>query len=205
MPTLPGMPGVRLSAVQVSLRRLLRLLNVTGSSPGFDLSSAVVPIVDVSRLVELEGDRANYLRPDIESDGYMGEAEVAASVGNPDLIQLWNPIGSGVVVLLQSASAFHSQVSDLMLRYSGVQAANLHANVMRSKSGFGAHPTLQLRWQNAPQGGLLQRRTYAANTTSIWEFLEPIRIRPGVGVAIETISLNLNLTANFECRVVPEV
>lgn len=47
---LPGLPGVALDAVQVSLQPLITLLQVK-TSRGFDLSSAIVPTVDVSDLI----------------------------------------------------------------------------------------------------------------------------------------------------------
>lgn len=50
---LPGAPGVKLDPVQVSLQPLIRLLNVK-TAQGFDLSSAIVPVVDVSKLIEGE-------------------------------------------------------------------------------------------------------------------------------------------------------
>lgn len=49
------LPGVILSGVQVSLQRLLRMLQVKGGTGSFDLSSAIVPMVDVTKLVEAEG------------------------------------------------------------------------------------------------------------------------------------------------------
>lgn len=45
---------VFLSRVQVSLQRLMQLLDVKGGDAGFDLSSAIVPVVDVTRLLEAE-------------------------------------------------------------------------------------------------------------------------------------------------------
>lgn len=52
------LPGVILSGVQVSLNRLLRMLQVKGGTGSFDLSSAIVPTVDVTHLLEAEGNLA---------------------------------------------------------------------------------------------------------------------------------------------------
>jgi len=50
-----GTPEIELHDVQVSLDRLIALLDVKGGRPGFRMSSAVVPVVDVTQLVERSG------------------------------------------------------------------------------------------------------------------------------------------------------
>lgn len=50
-----GIPEIELHDVQVSLDRLIALLDVKGGRPGFIMSSAVVPVVDVTQLVERSG------------------------------------------------------------------------------------------------------------------------------------------------------
>jgi len=52
MKRLPGAQGIVLSDVQVSLQDLLALLEVKGGTGSFDLSSAIVPVVNVGELLE---------------------------------------------------------------------------------------------------------------------------------------------------------
>lgn len=62
-----GLPQIELSSVHVSLRRLLNLLNVKGRT-SFLLSGAVVPIADVTSLIEGEAGLLSSVN-DIAFDG----------------------------------------------------------------------------------------------------------------------------------------
>lgn len=95
---LSPVPGITLSGVQVSLQNLIKLLQIKGRNPGFDLSSAVVPIVDISRLIELEYGAP--LAPDQFGDEYVCMVVSAnGSVGPPvvpNIVQIFNPASSPV-------------------------------------------------------------------------------------------------------------
>lgn len=60
---LPSFGPIDLRAVQIDLQRLVDLLEVKGRGRGFDLSTAIVPVVDVGQIMELAGDREGFLRP----------------------------------------------------------------------------------------------------------------------------------------------
>lgn len=59
----PFFGPIDLRAVQIDLQRLVDLLEIKGRGRGFDLSTAIVPTVDVGQIMELTAQREGFLRP----------------------------------------------------------------------------------------------------------------------------------------------
>jgi hypothetical protein len=95
-------PGIEIQDVQVSLHRLLKLLRSTGRSTGFGLSSAVVPVVDVRRLIEeeeqgsLDPSRGDPLE-------FYADGSVPGGAAFQSTYQIFNPVGSKVMIQLLNA------------------------------------------------------------------------------------------------------
>jgi len=99
---IPDYARVPVQDVQVSLHRLLRLLRSTGRSSGFLLSGAVVPTIDVRALIELEEGGALDNSEGDTSEMY-GSAAMIGGAGFQAVTQIFNPLGSGVMLQVLSA------------------------------------------------------------------------------------------------------
>lgn len=59
----PFFGPIDLRPIQVDMQRLIDLLDVKGRTRGFDLSTAIVPVVDVGQILELAGGKLGALAP----------------------------------------------------------------------------------------------------------------------------------------------
>jgi len=102
---MPNIGGIDLKPVQVSLRRLLQFLQVKGRQ-SFELSSAVVPIIDVRRI--LEDEQGQFLDPTRgDTQEMYGDILGTGAAGFQAVCQIFNPVGSGRTVQLFSAAVIN--------------------------------------------------------------------------------------------------
>lgn len=122
---LPGLPGVALDAIQVSLHRLIRLLDVK-TSRGFDLSSAVVPVVDVTHLIENEGNRGA-----LNNEVAIDRAYNAVAVGPHGATERWRyTVPPGKRALLKSGNVW------IMRATAPGAVGNAHVNLYVLRGGL---------------------------------------------------------------------
>jgi hypothetical protein len=210
-------------AVDVTLRTLMRVMGLSGRiRGGVDLSGQVLPVVDVTRLIESESGKLLVSHP-LDSETQAQRAFMVAQEFGPSgvgllaVTALSNPVGSGVVVYLDHASCINLQVADVnvYLRYS--RTAELPANVGNTprnaiaKDQGGAGDILGkavFRW--AFQAGSLNgtfgfRRMTATNPLADFTFpRNSVRIDPGHAIGLEPRTTNVTVGFMYAWREYPQ-
>ncbi len=130
---------------------------------------------------------------------FLISADCAALAANIALSQLWNPVGSGKKIILESFSLASSNTVQIGFGYSALQVATLSGVGVCKKLG-GAASVMQARTENASattgvtkMGSLVLS---AAVTTMVLK--EPIVINPGFGFIAWSGAVNTDIRAIYE-------
>lgn len=120
-------------------------------------------------------------------------------------VQLWNPPGSGVRMIVSQVSAIDSAGSLVYLSYHNAALTNAYVNANpQSKLAGGAVSNGQNRIQgNAAILGTNLLMFQAPTTGKELRLTEPMVIPPGQGAHIASFTVNTGLTAFFEFSTEP--
>lgn len=215
---LPSLIGsVRLSNVQVSLQRLVKMLQVKGRGVGFDLSSAVVPVVDVTALIESEAARPGYISrggAEDAADLFFATIQQPAAFAAPDQrIQLWNPADSGVVLKVEKFFVGQGTNGTISLDVVTAALSQLSAATLSGPVVFGGpEPKAQGRFNVAldaapPIIKVIDRSLPSYPNTQAFDMLHgyPVWLQPGHGLCWRNIggSLTGNQWVSAKWRELP--
>jgi hypothetical protein len=214
---LPDYERVPVNDVQVSLHRLLKLLRSTGRSTGFLLSGAIVPIIDVRRLIEDEF--AGSLDP---SQGDTSEmyADIVGTgaAGFQAVCQIFNPLGSATTFQLLSArvnnavgATFNGELHDGAFAVADANGVLVRGPAVLGSANddcvarfFGNDGTaLPTRLKVTMQ---VQMAAGALNANADLEFIErPLWLPPGRGWCVRNAAnaAGTNMLVNFRWREFP--
>ena len=110
---------------------LLRRFGITKVPPGMSIEQAVSPVANVPRIDNMAG----------------GNALIASDVGNRSLIEIFNPVGSGVEVILHKIWVSLSAAGRVSLRTHNVALADpvTSLSVLSRRPGNQPEPSAQMR------------------------------------------------------------
>lgn len=135
------------------------------------------------------------------SVAFYGSTSTGATVGQYSVIQLINPTGGNKDLIVTSVSCVTSANQSVQVRavdqLIGVVDSNFPNAI--SKGGVGVSVG-QIRYGTVPSVvGVRLLHWYAeASKFNRLQFVEPIVLKPGKGVAIHSVIQNTDLLANFE-------
>lgn len=131
----------------------------------------------------------------------MAAYQAPAGAGNNSHCQLWNPVGSGVSVVISNVSFSAATAGALTMAVTNVQQpTNISATRHQSKLSGGALAAAQVR-TGAPAGVpaiAFQLFQINANLTLFNRFTEPVVLTPGYGLTIAHNTANTDLLFNAE-------
>lgn len=136
----------------------------------------------------------------IAGSAYSGYAGCAAAAANYPHVQLWNPVGSGKNVFLESFLVSCSSAALVTAGTYGVALANVITPASSKKYGGPASVAVQQYQNNAAMisGNLLMGQQLQASQNLTINFREPVVLVPGSGMVIGAQTQNCALTASFE-------
>lgn len=146
------------------------------------------------------GNRKDFFFNTLNERCFMGGGVLAAVAANYSILQLWNPAGSDVMVVLQSITGFGGASPDSLNLF--VHNAALAGGVLATSSNKyvgGAAPSAEIRWANAAAIGGTKFANFVLNVDARrLLFTEPIIIPAGQGVTVCRVTLNVDNSATFE-------
>ncbi|MGL5181198.1 hypothetical protein [Herbaspirillum huttiense] len=132
---------------------------------------------------------------------FMGGVQCVATAAQNSIVQLWNPVGSGKNVILESITYSSTNNGGILFRVYNAALSNLLANGVSKLAGGAAVSVGQLRY--APNPGVLGGNNMlilgiAAAQFSTYQFKEPVVLPPGQGMLVTQGTQNVDVTGNFE-------
>lgn len=137
----------------------------------------------------------------LANQAFAGMCYVGPVAGQYALSQIWNPVGSGKNIFIEQISIALGSTGTADFGFSNTQLANL-SSVATNKTSGGTGSTAQLRYSNAastPAFSIVASFTTAANSTSqLYKFTEPLLIKPGYGLNVNTYTIGQATWFNSE-------
>lgn len=162
-------------------------LLVMDSRGGSRRQPGVVEVIDGGRSRTLVGNAG------------MGGGLVTASVGNFSYFQLWNPVGSGVRVMVKSVIVGSTTAGEVAIRTHNAALTNLQGTPV-SKLDQNLIAGLELRdgTNAAVIGQGFIRQFVSASLSQHIKIDEPLVLNPGFGVMATGFVVNRDCIATFE-------
>lgn len=183
--------GVEFDAVEVENGATAQAVTVqvAGGGVGSDRVIGEVSVIDGGEKTSDSG------------GAFMGGAVASAAAGTYSAVQLWNPVGSGKVLILRRASFGHSSDTQTYMQWYGTPLSDLFGKAQNKKVG-GAVSSAELRRTSAAASivgdGTLSRLFVKASENTEISMREPIIIEPGKGVHAICNIVNVMTGATFE-------
>lgn len=130
---------------------------------------------------------------------FIATAYSSALAANFSMAQLWNPVGSGKNLIVESLILGSTTAGSIGVRSNN--AALTTPGVVPASKKFGGAVGVGLtnNQQNAAQQGTQIYAIFSAASTSIEKrFIEPIVLPPGWGLHASSSALNQDVSATFE-------
>lgn len=138
----------------------------------------------------------------VDNEGAISSGlSIPALAGNFSMLQLFNPIASGITVLLDGFTAGLTAVGTVWIRFTSAVLANDTDKAYNHKVGE-ANGLARLRWE---QGGVLSGTTWLpfkvpADVSIDKVFRFPIELVAGKGVFLIPDVVNVGLVASYNWR-----
>ena len=134
----------------------------------------------------------------------MGGSELAATAAEVSKIQLFNPVGSGQLVVIERINAGPATTVDIRMAFTNTALVDESANdrFRDTRLGTATIPTASTRTDSSATGvaGQFIQRTLG-NTTIVVESTKGVAVlAPGSGLTIGPDSTNIALVASFLWR-----
>lgn len=160
-------------------------------------TSGLVRIDGSSDVSVIDGEKARTLA----GMAFSGVAVSALVAGQQPKVQLWNPAGSGVALVLKQVLAGSGFAGAIYAQGATVALATLLGNVPANKLIGGAAGAAELRAANiaaAPTGNHLALLSVAANTVKEYQLTGPIVLTPGTGIVLWGATAATDVYGTFE-------
>jgi len=174
---------------------LSKLLGITGAP-------APVSATDVFPMLALEVDRPEW---HFLGGGRicMGGTYVAAVAAQTQAVQLYNPVDSGVLVVIDSLQAHRGSSGNIIVKIGSAALASSSAGRgVRDTRAYGQAPTAQVRYQSAvaTPTGTSVGYVYDYSSSPTARIEAGIVLSPGYGVSLYPDAQNVSMLAEFFWR-----
>lgn len=132
---------------------------------------------------------------------FMGGVQCGTTAGQNSHVQIWNPLGSGKNVIVESITYSSNSNGGILFRTGNVAAANMLGNGVSKLAGGAVASVAQLRYQTNATGlggGNMMIVGIAAAQFSTYTFKEPVVVPPGQGLLVLQGTQAADVTGNFE-------
>jgi len=171
-------------------KKLRRRYGLMGPEPVTEISPALSPVVIVDDLTGPALHDVGYIRTCI------GSLRTSAVVAENAHVQLFNPVGSGVDLLVEGAIASAGAANTVMLRLHDTALTVQGSEFFRDRRLTG-NPAGEIR--GVSQGGLLGSQVALIRVAAAESIIIPadVILEPGTGVLVALEGTNDTLEGNF--------
>lgn len=182
--------GLDFQTIQITSALAQNIRSFYGDgTAGTRRTAGLVSVVDASKARTLA------------STAFVGAGTSPATAGQNSMVQLWNPGGSGVNLVLENLKFTGTAAAGIDMGAYITALANLGTTNSPKLIGSATAAKAEVRNQ-ANAGTLMTKYMIASYMTALaqvpFEFREPIVIPPGAGFLVANASQNSNLTVTFE-------